>query len=425
MVTDNERILGLGDQGAGGMGIPIGKLALYTGRLRHPPGADAAGLARRGHGQSALLADPLYIGYRAPRLRGPEYDELVEAFVEGVAEAWPGCVIQWEDFKRPNALRILDRYRDRVPWFNDDVQGTAAVVLAGVLAALRATGRASRTPDRARRGRGCRHRHRAPAPPRDARRRACPRRRSDAPWCWSIRAGWSTTTRAIWTRAKRELALPAAAFNGYGFDDAPFPSLVETVERVRPTSWSAPPVWAVRSPRRPSEPWQRRQRGRSSCHSRTPRRAAEATPTDVLRWTDGRALVATGSPFDDVEVDGRRREIGQANNVFIFPGIGLGAIAAEARSITDGMFLRAARTLAGAVSDARLAAGAIYPPVGDLRSVTRAIATGVAREASRPAWPGPHPTTDVEALIDAAMWWPAYVPYLPARPVERRRVAEA
>jgi len=156
-----------------------------------------------------------------------------------------------------------------------------------------------------------------------------------------------------------------------------------------------------------------------------PTSAAEATPIDVLRWTDGRAFVATGSPFDDVEVDGRRRPVGQANNVFVFPGLGLGAIAAEARSITDRMFLLAARTLAGAVSDARLAEGAIYPPVADLRTVTRTIATGVAREAVDSGLAGISPDEEIEALIDRAMWWPAYVPYTLARSGERRRVTEA
>jgi malic enzyme len=151
----------------------------------------------------------------------------------------------------------------------------------------------------------------------------------------------------------------------------------------------------------------------------------EATPVDILRWSDGRAIVATGSPFDAVEVDGRRHEIGQANNVFIFPGLGLGAIAAEARMITSRMFLLAAQTLAEAVTGERLATGALYPPVSDLRAVSRAIAIRVAREAIDEDLAGIDPSTDVEALIDGAMWWPEYVPYRPARPGEQRRDIEA
>ena len=147
-------------------------------------------------------------------------------------------------------------------------------------------------------------------------------------------------------------------------------------------------------------------------------------PADILRWTNGRAVVATGSPFDAVEVDGVRHEIGQANNVFIFPGVGLGTIAAETRTVTDRMFLLAARTLAAAVAPERLAVGAIYPPVGDLRSVTRSIAVVVAREAIDSGLARIAPDTDVEALVDGAAWWPAYVPYIPARIAERRRVTE-
>jgi malic enzyme len=155
-----------------------------------------------------------------------------------------------------------------------------------------------------------------------------------------------------------------------------------------------------------------------------PTSKCEATPTDILRWSAGRALVATGSPFDAVEVDGHRVEIGQANNVFVFPGLGLGAIAAEASTITPRMFLLAARALSDAVSDERLASGALYPPVTALRRVSRSIAIEVAREAVASGVAGIDPATDIDMLVDSATWWPDYVPYVPARPVERRRDGE-
>ena len=424
VVTDNERILGLGDQGAGGMAIPIGKLALYTAASGIHPALTLPVSLDVGTDNPTLLADPLYLGYRAPRLRGPDYDALVEAFVLGVAEVWPGCVIQWEDFKQANALRILDRYRERAPSFNDDVQGTAAVVVAGVMAALRGL-RASLAETRivfagaGAAGIGIARLLRLAmlddGMPEAAIRRALVLVDSH---------GQVHDRREDIDATKREFALPAEAYTGYGFATE-YPSLTETVERVRPTvlvgttgvsgifsegviralvSGAARPIVMPLS---------------------NPTSAAEATPGDILHWTDGRALVATGSPFDDVEVDGRIRPVGQANNVFIFPGLGLGAIAAEARTITDRMFLLAARTLAGAVTDERLAAGGIYPPVTELRAVTRAIAIGVARTAVETGLAGIPANADIEAVIDAAMWWPSYVPYEPARERERRRVSEA
>jgi malic enzyme len=226
--------------------------------------------------------------------------------------------------------------------------------------------------------------------------------------------------------AKRELALPAGGAEGYGFEldpGRPLPGLVDTIERVRPTvlvgttgvggTFDEASIRALASgTERPIV-----------LPLSNPTSAAEAIPSDVLRWTAGRAIVATGSPFDALEVDGIRREIGQANNVFIFPGLGLGAIVAEARSITSRMFLLAAHRLAAAVSDDRLATGALYPAVSDLRGVSRSIAIEVACEAVRAGLAGIDPACDVEAQVDAAMWWPAYVPYEP-RLAERRRLTE-
>jgi malate dehydrogenase (oxaloacetate-decarboxylating) len=420
VVTDNERILGLGDQGAGGMAIPIGKLALYTAGSGIHPALTLPVSLDVGTDNAALLADPLYLGHRAPRLRGPAYDDLVEAFVAGVAEVWPGCVIQWEDFKGTNALRILDRYRDRIPSFNDDIQGTAAVVVAGVMAGLRGQGRGLASTRVVLAGAGA-------AGIGIARLLRLAMLEDGVPEAEVRRAlvlvdskGQVHQRRTDLDSMKAEFALPSDAFDGYGFATA-LPDLVETIERVRPTvlvgttavggtfDEHALRAMAAGIDRPVVMPLS------------NPTSVAEATPIDVLRWTDGRALVATGSPFDAVEIDGRRREVGQANNVFIFPGLGLGAIAAEATAITDRMFLLAARTLADAVTDERLASGAIYPRIGDLRAVTRAIAISVARETVRAGLARVSPETDIDAVIDAAMWWPAYVPYVPARRAERRR----
>ena len=445
VVTDNERILGLGDQGAGGMAIPTGKLALYTAACGIHPAQTLPVSLDVGTDNATLLADPLYLGHRAPRLRGLEYDALIEAFVEGVAEVWPGCVIQWEDFKQANALRILDRYHDRVPSFNDDVQGTSGVVVAGILTALRALGKQLSEIRVVLAGAGA-------AGIGIGRLIRLAMIESGMDEASAARAivlvdshGLVHELRTDLDAPKRELALSGETMLAYGFEtgyeatDAAVrvgsgdavghsrtnPGLVETIERVCPTvlvgttavggtfDEAVIRAMAAATDRPIILPLS------------NPTANAEATPADILRWSDGRAMVATGSPFDAVEVDGRRHEVGQANNVFIFPGLGLGAIAAEARMITPRMFLLAAQTLADAVTDERLATGALYPPVAELRTVSRAIAIRVAREAVDEGLAGIDPATDIEVLIDGAMWWPEYVPYRPARAAQRRRDVEA
>jgi malic enzyme len=424
VVTDNERILGLGDQGAGGMAIPIGKLALYTAGSGIHPALTLPVSLDVGTDNAALLADPLYIGHRAPRLRGPAYDELVEAFVEGVAQVWPGCVIQWEDFKQANALAILDRYRDRVPSFNDDIQGTAAVVVGGVLAGLRGLGTKLTETQIVLAGAGAAGIGIA----RLLRLAMLGDGMSDGAARQAVvlvdSRGLVHEGRSDLDGSKRELAWPSEAVAAHRFSTA-LPGLVETIERVRPTVLVGTTAVGGSFDRAVLRAMAAGTERPIVLPLSNPTSACEATPTDVLRWTDGRAIVATGSPFDAVEVDGVRREVGQANNVFVFPGIGLGAIVAETRAITDRMLLLAARALADAVGEDRLAAGAIYPRVGDLRAVTRAIATTVAREAIASGLARIPPDTDVDALVDAAMWWPAYVPYRPARPAERRRSSES
>jgi malate dehydrogenase (oxaloacetate-decarboxylating) len=423
VVTDNERILGLGDQGAGGMAIPLGKLALYTAGSGIHPALTLPVSLDVGTDNPALLADPLYFGYRSPRLRGPEYDALVEAFVAAVADVWPGCVIQWEDFKQANALRILDRYREHAPSFNDDIQGTAAVVLAGVLSGLRGQSVTLADTRVVLAGAGAAGIGIA----RLLRLAMLDEGMSEAAARRALvlvdSHGLVHDRRQDLDPTKRELALPAGASADYGFTTE-FAGLVETIERVRPAVLVGTTAVGGTFDERVIRALAAGSDRPVVLPLSNPTSAAEATPIDVLRWSDGRAYVATGSPFDAVEVDGRRREIGQANNVFIFPGLGLGAIAAETRTVTDRMFLAAARTLAAAVTEDRLAAGALYPPVTALRAVSRSIARVVAGEAVAAGLAGITPGSDLDALIDAAMWWPAYVPYSPARQVERRRSSE-
>lgn len=421
VVTDNERILGLGDQGAGGMAIPIGKLALYTAACGIHPTLTLPVSLDVGTDNPALLRDPLYLGHRAPRLRGEAYDALVEAFVVAVQERWPGCLIQWEDFKQHNALRILERYRDRVPSFNDDVQGTAAVVVGGLLAAMRHL-RSSWAEQRivlvgaGAAGLGIASLVRTAMVDDGLTAEAAASALFLVDSRGLVHAGRSDLdprklAAAVPLDAVESLGLgPIAGRAGRRADDVP--DLAAVVAAVRPTvligttgvagtfSETVIRSMAAGTDRPIVMPLS------------NPTAIAEAAPADVLRWTEGRAVVATGSPFEAVTYRAVRHEIGQANNVFIFPGVGLGAVVSEAASVSDRMFLAAARVLGSHVTQERLASGAMYPPIAQLRDVSRAIAIAVAQEAARSGLSGPEPAHGAAAAVDAAMWWPAYVPYV-------------
>ncbi|HEX7471975.1 MAG TPA: NAD-dependent malic enzyme, partial [Candidatus Limnocylindrales bacterium] len=411
VVTDNERILGLGDQGAGGMAIPTGKLALYTAASGIHPAVTLPVSLDVGTDNAALRDDPLYVGYAAPRLRGPEYDALVEAFVQGVGETWPGCLIQWEDFKGPNALRILDRYRHRVPSFNDDIQGTAVVVLATALAGMRHLGRS--WPDEriviagaGAAGIGIARLLRMAMAQAGVAPEALGRSVVLVDSHGLVHAG-----RTDLDEAKRDVALAPEAVRAAGLpDQGPTPSQLEAVvTAIRPTilvgatavagTFTEAVIRALASDVRPI-----------ALPLSNPTSRCEAEPADILRWTDGRALVATGSPFPPVESASGTQEIAQANNVFVFPGLGLGAIVAEARAVTDGMLLAAAHALADSVTDERLAKGTLLPPIGDLRAIARKVAIAVVTEARRAGVAGLADDLDPAAAVDAATWWQAYVP---------------
>ncbi|HJT64091.1 MAG TPA: NAD-dependent malic enzyme [Candidatus Limnocylindria bacterium] len=403
VVTDNERILGLGDQGAGGMPIPIGKLAIYTAAAGVPPTATLPVSLDVGTDNPDLLADPLYLGHPAPRLRGPAYDEVVEAFIEAVKTEFPRAVLQWEDFKGPNALALLARYRHRLASFNDDIQGTAAVALGGLLAAERALG----SPLAAQRvllvGAGAagvgiarilRHatdgtgsvavlmvdREGLVHADRDLGPEKLPFAVDPGAFPANMVAAGGAAPLADIIEHWRPTVLIGTTGIGGRFDEAAIRALGNVTHR--------PVVMALSNPNA----------------------ACEAAPEDVLRWTHGRSLVATGSPFDPVAVDGRSQPIGQANNAFVFPGLGLGAIVAEAREITDNMLVVAARTLAASVPRPRLEAGSPFPAVSDLPAVARAVASAIVREARDSGFGRHLPDEDLGTAVAAAAWEPAYAP---------------
>ncbi|MFT5694602.1 MAG: malic enzyme [Myxococcota bacterium] len=413
VATDNERILGLGDQGAGGMGIPVGKLALYVaGAGIHPSKVMPVSLDV-GTDNSTLLEDPYYVGYRKRRLRGKEYDEFIDAFVDGVQEVFPKAIVQWEDFHGSNASRLLERYRSRIPSFNDDIQGTAAVVVAGMLSTLRITHEKLIDQRFLYMGAGaaCSGIHSL----------LCNAMRSEGADDATIaRAHLAFDVNGLLSEENQSstprpgsLTASRTTLSHYGLQehlDAITP--VDAIRAMKPTVI----VGATATPGLFTE----RMLSEMASHVdrplvlplSNPTSRAECTPEDAIAWTNGRAIVATGSPSADVNHDGRQHVIGQANNVFIFPGVGLGSILAGFKVVPDDVFLVAARALAECVPDDRLQQGAIYPQVSTLRESTVKVAASVIRFANEMG-SGPRvPDADIEELVRSSMWYPEYIPII-------------
>ena len=413
VVTDNERILGLGDQGAGGMGIPVGKLALYTGGAGIYPSITLPVSLDVGTDNGELLDDPLYLGWRNERLRGDAYDAFIEAFVEGVLEVYPHCAVQWEDFKQHNAIRLLDRYRHRITSFNDDIQGTAGVVMSGVMVAARRVGQ--KLADQRFLFVGCGAAGIGIARLTRAEMRADGRLDEDeVPRIAMVDShGLVFEGREPLDEDKCEFMLSGDDMERLGFEPADSYDLETVVRHVKPTvligTSGTPGAFTEGAIREMAK------------HVETPvvlplsnpTSKTEAPPSAVLEWTEGRALVATGSPFDPVEFGGRTHLIGQANNAFVFPGVGLGVIISEAREVTDGMFLVAARRLSELVPEERLEKGALYPSQNDLRSVSREIAVAVAKEARDSGVGRVLDDEEIAHVVEINMWWPDYVEYKP------------
>jgi malate dehydrogenase (oxaloacetate-decarboxylating)(NADP+) len=405
VVTDGERILGLGDLGVNGMGIPVGKLALYTACAGVPPHLTLPITLDVGTNNESLLADPLYLGLRQRRVTGAQYDEFIEAFVTAVQEVFPRACIQFEDFAFPHAAPILARYRDRVSCFNDDIQGTAAVVLAGVLAALRVTGGSLADQRFLFLGGGTAGSGIAGLLVKAMVQAGVPEKEAFGSISLFDKDGLIHSGRSGLADFQKPFA----------HDHAPVDNFVTAIETLRPTAiigvstagkaFSQPVIEAMaRVNERPiifplSNP---------TSHS-------ECTAEEAYVWSDGRAVFASGSPFGPVQFKGRTFTPGQGNNVYIFPALGMAIYATEARRVTEEMLVVAAQALAQQVTPADLDAGLIYPPQSRIFETSLAVAREVASFIFDQGLAGVPRPDDLGAFIDAKVYRPSYASTTEAR----------
>jgi len=420
VVTDGERILGLGDQGVGGMGIPTGKLSLYTAGAGIPPYLTLPIMLDVGTGNQERLADPLYLGLRHERIRGAEYQAFIDRFVEAVMRVYPTAVLQWEDFLKANAITQLARFGDRLCTFNDDIQGTAAVVVAGLYAALRITGQAMRDQRVVLGGAGAAAQGIANLVEAALRDAGLSHEEARRRICTVDSRGLVTEARADMEDFKAAYALPVAEVASYVCRDPGRITLEETIRNFRPTILVGTSGTAGLFTEGVI-------RAMAAANDRpivfplsNPTSKSECTAEEAIRWSDGRAIVATGSPFDPVVFRGRTHRIGQGNNAFVFPGVGLGLWAGGVRRATNTMFLDAARALAHLVSQADLDQGAVYPELRRIRDCSHAVACAVIRRAVAEGHAAAEILPGLEETVSRAMWFPAYRPiryrpHLPTR----------
>ncbi|MWJ29038.1 oxaloacetate-decarboxylating malate dehydrogenase [Halomonas sp. ZH2S] len=406
VVTDGERILGLGDQGIGGMGIPIGKLALYTACGGISPAYTLPIMLDVGTNNQALLDDPMYMGWRHERVDQEDYDAFMEEFITAVKRRWPDVLLQFEDFAQANAMPLLERYRDELCCFNDDVQGTASVVVGTLMAACQARGETiadQRVVFVGGGSAGCGIAEQVVvAMQAQGLSESAARQRIGM----VDRDGLMTTDQAWQREFQRRLAHdPAlvAEWNGQGLE--------ETVAQLKPT------VLIGVCGRKGIFTESVIRTMHAGCENpvimplSNPTSQAEALPEDVIRWTDGKALVATGSPFAPVVYEGRTYPIAQCNNAYIFPGIGLGVVAARATRVTDDMLMSASRALAREAPLVKEGKGSLLPPLSRIKEISKSIAFEVAAQAQQNGVALKTGGTELRNAIERASWTPEYREY--------------
>ncbi len=410
VVTDNESILGIGDQGAGGMAISVGKLSLYTAGAGIDPATTLPISLDVGTNNRHLLQHDLYLGWCSERMTGEPYHDLVAEFVEAFSSLFPRALIQWEDLRKDNALTILERYRHRVLSFNDDIQGTGAVALAGMFSALRVKG--EKLADQRIVVYGAGAAGLGIARQIKAALRIQGVAEEDLHQCLGVldSRGLLVDDRPFSDAYKAELAWPHRAAVACGLDEDR--SLESTVEHFRPTVL----IGTSGQTGAFHEAVVRTMAGTVDVPlimpMSNPTSNSEAVPADLVRWTDGRVLMATGSPFAPVEHRGRTIHVGQGNNVFVFPALGLGSLLASAREVSDAMITRAAESLAQQVTDEELSRGLLYPDVCRLRDITAISAAAVCAEAFEGGLARTEAPDSFQAAARDAMWTPDYPTFL-------------
>jgi malate dehydrogenase (oxaloacetate-decarboxylating) len=410
VVTDGERILGLGDLGVGGMGIPIGKLSLYTLCAGIHPATTLPILLDVGTDNRELLDDPLYLGWRHERVRGQEYDEFIETFVEAIKQKFPRVLLQWEDFSKHNASPLLERYRDRLCTFNDDIQGTGAVTVAGLLAAMNLTQAKLGEQRILILGAGSAATgicdqivaamvHEGTSE-QDARH---------ALWLVDSK-GLVHKERSNLEASKQKYAQPIERMAEWRIRDSDSFTFHDVVKNVHPTiligTSAQPGAFSEDIVRELAKHVDRPVIFPLS----NPTSKSEATPSDILKWTAGRALIATGSPFPPTSHAGRLIPTGQCNNAFIFPGVGLGVIASGARRVTDAMFVAAARVLSEFSPALNDSDASLYPPLERVREISRKVALAAGLEAQRAGLTQTTSIDELQRCVEDKMWNPHYIP---------------
>lgn len=411
VVTDGERILGLGDQGIGGMGIPIGKLALYTAAGGISPAYTLPIVLDTGTNNPQRLSDPMYMGWRQKRITGQDYDDFIDAFIQAVQHRWPDALIQFEDFAQKNAMPILERYKDNVCCFNDDIQGTAAVTVGSLIAACKAAGTLlsnQRITFLGSGSAGCGIAEAIIA-------QMCDEGLSDEKARERIymvdRCGLLTDTMPNLLHFQQKLSTKSASLKNWTLSDKNI-SLLDVVQNSKPTVLigvsGAPGLFSEDIIKTMYKHCERPIVFPLS----NPTSRIEATPFDILTWTQGNALVATGSPFDPVVLDnGQIIPIAQCNNSYIFPGIGLGVLACEAKRVTDQMLMASSRALAECSPLAKLGHGPMLPHLEEIQTVSKFIALAVAKKAIEEGVALTLTDDTLKDRIDAYFWEPKYRQY--------------